>query len=238
MDASDRELQNQALDLARLAGPSFPVELLTAVLGTEKGVLALLDQAILLEDKRPGWVVLSSESDSLPHGRIKPVVEREQSLKLAKAAEALRMPEDRVATYYAAALYNEQARRYWIRAAEKSCDRKAYPDALEYLNQALEVWPWTEAPTDRVRIMREFTRCAAVAGDLDTARRTWEELLEFARDQAIMGLQVEALGQLAGLVDDTVAVTACYKAAAELAEAHLTPAQAVRPLLEYGCQCI
>lgn len=228
------QTHEEALILAGFAGESFPEALITTVVGSNTGVLALVDAGVLAQTDRPGWLKLTDRRPAESAiERLTGAERRECHLALAKAAQSLRLEDDRVAYYYLIAQRLEAARLAWIRAAEQACERQDYPAAHGWLEQALAIWPWNEAPEDRVRILREWARCALNAGASAAARQAWTELAGYAKDSGRPVLRLEALGQLASLAKDGVQVTAFLREAAELAEQHLPPAQAIRPMLDY-----
>ncbi|HSP41860.1 MAG TPA: helix-turn-helix transcriptional regulator, partial [Luteolibacter sp.] len=98
--------------------------------------------------------------------------------------------------------------------------------ALQHIDRCLAIWPWDEAPEDRVRVLREMARCAANARMPDAARKAWEELADHARETGRAPLRAEALQQLARLAIDPAKTQSLLAETAEFAARELSPEEA------------
>lgn len=151
--------------------------------------------------------------------------------RLADAARRLRLAPEFAARHFEAAQQLRPARDSWLAAADRACGRGEPHTALGFIRRALAIWPWTEQPDDRLRVLKEQARCAANAGDLPAATAAWEEIADFARDAERPELQADALRQLAGCARDPVRAGECLENAARIAVSELAPHLAVSHLL-------
>ena len=103
------------------------------------------------------------------------------------------------ARHYLAACRYPEARRLFVRVAEKACGEKRYAEAFDSLDESLRLWPADEEPESRLRVVREMIRCARNCGRLDVAGQALRELLEMAALRHDNTLAVETHQQLADL---------------------------------------
>jgi hypothetical protein len=101
------------------------------------------------------------------------------------------------ARHYAAACNYPEARRIFVREAERACHEKRYSEALEALDEGLRIWPADEETDARMRIVREMVRCARNCGRNDMAVRGLRETLEMAGSAPALALDTHQ--QLADL---------------------------------------
>jgi len=153
---------------------------------------------------------------------------RDHHLALGEAAMRQRMPGETVAAHFEAAHRFDLARTQWLKAGEAACAEGDYRRALQYIDRCLAIWPWDEAPEDRVRVLREMARCAANARLPESARKAWEELADHARESGRVALRAEALQQLARLATDPSKIQSWLAEAADLAASGLPPEDSFR----------
>jgi DNA-binding CsgD family transcriptional regulator/tetratricopeptide (TPR) repeat protein len=230
-----QDIKARTLELASLLGTEFSLTLLQTAAGSRAGVEALFDEGRLTKGKDASTARFGSNAEArkvaakIPWSR-----RRNHCVALGEAARKLRWPAEAIAPFFESAQQPEMARGWWVKAAQKACGEGAYRRALEHLDRALGIWPWTESPDERVAVLRELARCAANGGRLDPARRAWEELADYGADTGQAALEVEALRHLAGLASDPARVSDFLKRAAEVAERGLPDGEAVRQLLVYA----
>jgi DNA-binding CsgD family transcriptional regulator/tetratricopeptide (TPR) repeat protein len=154
-------------------------------------------------------------------------------LAIAQAAIQQRLPADEIAAHFEAAQQFPEARARWIHAGENACATGDYRRALRWIRRSLAIWPWDEAPADRVRVLREMARCATNARDTTAARDAWEELATYAAESGHHALRVDALHELAALLSDPAKTGTILLDAAETASRGLSPADAFRHWIAY-----
>ncbi|RYD62000.1 MAG: hypothetical protein EOP83_15735, partial [Verrucomicrobiaceae bacterium] len=217
-----------ALERAALLGREFPLALLKASGVSDDDLTALFDAGTLTDGKPPGHVRFTNAGEPkklvalIPWSRT-----RDHHLALGEAAKQQRLPAETVAAHFEAAHRFDLARAQWLKAGECGCSAGDYRKALDHIDRCLSLWPWDEAPDDRVRVLREMARCAANARIPDAAaRKAWEELADHALDSGQHALRAESLHQLASLSSDVAKTGALLAEAAELAARELPPAEA------------
>ncbi len=218
-----------AIERAALLGREFPLALLMASGTPEPELAALFDDGTLVPGTQPATARFTDAS--LPKKIVRDIPwsrARDHHLALGGAARQQRLPGEEVAVHFEAAHRFDLARAQWLRAGEADCLAGDFKKALACLDRALAIWPWDEAPDDRVRVLREMARCATNARLPDNARKAWEELAAHARDTSRHDLRAEALHQLAALSSDPVRTGTLLAEAAILASAELAPAEAFR----------
>ncbi|RBP46356.1 regulatory LuxR family protein [Roseimicrobium gellanilyticum] len=135
------------------------------------------------------------------------------------------------AKHYAAACCYPEARRLWVKIAQKACEEKRYADALSAQEETLRIWPANEETDTRIQFIKDMIRCARNCGRLDSAGERLHELLEIADLAQDHELKADAHHQLADMallnLDYTSARTH-LQAAAELAEKSGDEEEAVR----------
>jgi len=210
-------LHGETIALAWLAAAGIPEEKLEEM--TMAGLLEMADA--------PGHVKVVALPGSMPTAaRL-----IEFHARLADAAQQLRLAPELVARHSEAAQQFRPARNSWLSAAEKACACGDHSAALAFISRALAIWPWTEQPDDRLRVLKEQARCAANAGDVSAAAAAWEEIADFARDAENPALHADALRQLARCADDPARVGDYLERAATIAVSGLAPHLAVPHLL-------
>ena len=216
-----------ALERAALLGREFPLALLKASGISEDDLAALFDAGTLTDGKQPGLARFTNASEpkklvaAIPWSRA-----RDHHLALGEAAKQQRLPAESVAAHFEAAHRFDLARAQWLKAGECACSSGNYRKALDHIDRSLSLWPWDEAPDDRVRVLREMARCAANARIPDAARKAWEELADHALDNGHHLLRAESLHQLAGLSSDVAKTGTLLAEAAQVASRELPPAEA------------
>ena len=96
----------------------------------------------------------------------------------------------------------ERARVELMRAAGEFEAACAYRDAATMARRALELWPETHAPDERVSALESHGSWAEFAGDLAEAARSWRELTslgEARQDDAAIALAQRRLGRVFAL---------------------------------------
>lgn len=218
-----------ALERAALAGAWFPLALLRASGVAEAEIVRLFDDGTLMLANQPAHARFARAAEakriaaSIPWSRA-----RDHHLALGEAAMRQRLPGETVATHFEVAHRFDLARAQWLKAGECSCAEGDYRQALHYIDRCLAIWPWDEAPDDRVRVLREMARCAANARVPDSARKAWEELADHALESHHPALRAEALSQLAQLATDPSKSRSLLAEAADFAARELTPEEAFR----------
>jgi DNA-binding CsgD family transcriptional regulator len=218
-----------ALERAALLGREFPLALLRASGIAECELAALFDAGTLVDAGQPGQARFARAAEAkktaaaIPWSRA-----RDHHLALGEAARRQRLPAESIAAHFAAAHRFDLARAEWLKAGEAACAAGDYRVALDRIDRCLALWPWDEAPGDRVRVLREMARCAANARKPESARKAWEELADHARDAGPPALLAESLHQLAGLSSDAAKTGTLLAEAAEIAARELPPADAFR----------
>jgi DNA-binding CsgD family transcriptional regulator/tetratricopeptide (TPR) repeat protein len=216
-----------ALERAALLGREFPLALLKASGVSEDDLAALFDAGTLADGKQPGQARFANAAEpkklvaTIPWSRA-----RDHHLALGEAAKQQRLPAETVAAHFEAAHRFDLARAQWLKAGECACSAGDYRKALDHIDRCLTLWPWDEAPDDRVRVLREMARCAANARIPEAARKAWEELADHALDTGHHHLRAEALHQLAGISSDVAKTGALLAEAAEVAARELPPEEA------------
>jgi DNA-binding NarL/FixJ family response regulator len=223
-----------AIERAALLGREFPLALLKASGIPEADIAALFDDGTLA----PGTFAASAKFNdgSLPKKVARGIPwsrARDHHLALGEAAQQQRLPGDEVAVHFETAHRFDLARAQWLRAGESACHAGDFKKSLQCLDRALAIWPWDEAPDDRVRVLREMARCAANARMAGEACKAWEELADHARDSDRHELRAEALHQLAGLSSDPVQTGILLAEAATLAAEKLGVDACVRHSLAH-----
>lgn len=170
----------EALAKAALLDDPFPTQALLATGSPPEALDPLFDLELL---EATSACEASFTSEPVRQSAISALSwseKRKLSHALADACQSLAQDHALIARLYRDAHQHEAARRHFIKAAEKACQRHAYRDALALIQSAFEIWPVTEAPEERRRVLRELARCASNCSDHETARLVWTELLETA----------------------------------------------------------
>lgn len=194
-----------------------------------EALAALFDDGTLTEGGRPACARFADASAprrivrGIPWSRA-----RDHHLALGEAAKQQRLPAVDAAVHFEAGHRFDLARAEWLKAGENCCQDGDFRNALRHIRRALALWPWDEAPEDRVRVLREMTRCAANARMPEDAGKAWEELAAHALETGLHRLRAEALHQLAALSADPARTAALLAEAAELAVKELGPAEIFR----------
>jgi DNA-binding CsgD family transcriptional regulator/tetratricopeptide (TPR) repeat protein len=218
-----------ARERAALLGRQFPLALLRASGVADAEIAALFDDGTLVSANLPAHARFARAADSnriaaaIPWSRA-----RDHHLALGEAALQQRLPGESVATHFEAAHRFDLARSQWLKAGEIACAAGDYRRALQLIDRCLAIWPWDDAPDDRVRVLREMARCAANARQPESARKAWEELADHARESARHSLRAEALQQLARLSADPSKTQSLLAEAADFAARELPPEEAFR----------
>jgi DNA-binding CsgD family transcriptional regulator/tetratricopeptide (TPR) repeat protein len=219
--------EGSAAIVSLLQGETVPVAWLVEAGVPEADIHAMLGEGVLKAVERPGHVRVREGACGAPAaGDL-----LESHARLAEAARQLRLAPELAARHYESAQQLRPARDCWLAAAEKACGLGDHHAALDGIRRALALWPWTEQPEDRLRVLKEQARCASNAGDSSSAASAWQEIEGYARDAGRPELQAEALRQLAAYSDDPVRLGECLERAAQIAEVDLPPRSAVPHLL-------
>lgn len=218
-EADDAE--NTALVAAVMLEGDVTLPLLAA-LGVTPGQLdALFDQG-LLETVDDSSIRVAAKVDATSVLNAAPWSARRQLHE--RIAALLATKEDKqgaAAKHYAAACCYPEARRLWMKLAQKACEQNRYSEALSAQEEALRIWPANEDAELRIQFIKEMIRCARNCGRLDCAGKMLRELLEIAeltKDQALQGESHHQIADLALLNLDYAAARTHLQAAAELAE--------------------
>jgi DNA-binding CsgD family transcriptional regulator/tetratricopeptide (TPR) repeat protein len=219
---------DDATDLVSLVqGETVPMAWLTEAGVAEARLQEMMESGMLLPAVGPGLLFVVPGIASPPRSsRL-----LELHARLADAARRLRLAPELAARHHEAARQLGHAREGWLAAGEKACRHGQYPAALDFIQRALAIWPWTERPDERVRVLKEQARCAANAGDVSAGESAWEEIKGFARDAGNPELHTEALRHLAEFANDAVRVGEYLARAAEIALSELPPPVAVPHLI-------
>jgi DNA-binding CsgD family transcriptional regulator/tetratricopeptide (TPR) repeat protein len=135
----------------------------------------------------------------------------------------------KAARHFAAACNYPEARRIFVRLAERACHEQRYAEALEALDEGLRIWPADEDAEARLRIVREMVRCARNCGRNDMAIRGLRETLEMAGSDPALAMDThQQLGDLALFEMDFPAARRHFESAATLAEQLSSPDEAAR----------
>jgi DNA-binding CsgD family transcriptional regulator len=218
-----------ARERAALSGPQFPLALLRASGIADAEITTLFDDGTLVAANRPAHVRFARPAmakriaATIPWSRA-----RDHHLVLGEAAMQQRLPGETVAAHFEAAHRFDLARSQWLKAGEIACAAGDYRRALQHIDRCLAIWPWDEAPDDRVRVLREMARCADNARQPDSARKAWEELAHHARESGRAALRAEALQQLARLSTDPAKTQSLLAEVADFAARELQPEEAFR----------
>ena len=234
------EIPLESLDAARVAallGEHFSLQVLVDVGVDLSGLDPLFDNGLLKEEaagqaRFEDFQVREGLLTQLPWS-----FRRRWSLKLAESLEKLKGEPAKLGELFLSAQDFDRARPYLIRAAESACMANEYAKALELLRQVFEIWHPDETSTSRSRLLREMARCAANSGDKEAVVIAWEELLENARIQKDIVLQIEAHQQLAewaGKQGSRARVRDQLQAAAELSSELGDPDKEARHWFEYA----
>ncbi len=157
-----QDIKARTLELASLLRAEFSLTLLQTAAGSKAGVEALFDEGRLKKGTDPSTARLGSHAEArkvavkIPWSR-----RRDHFVALGEAARKLRWPAEAIARFFESAQQPETARGWWVKAAHKACGEGAYLCALDHLDRAHAIWPWTESPDERVAVLRELARCAA-----------------------------------------------------------------------------
>lgn len=214
---------------AALLGREFPLAMLRACGLQETEVAGLFDDGTLVTAAVPAHARFARAADAkriaaaIPWSRA-----RDHHLAIAEAAVQLRLPGEIIAAHCEAAHRFDLARAQWLRAGEGACAAGDYRQALQHIDRCLAIWPWDDAPDDRVRVLREMARCATNARLPESARKAWEELADHAQETKRTALRAEALQQLARLAADPAKTQSLLAEAADLAARELPPEDAFR----------
>ncbi len=223
-----------AAERAALLGREFSLALLRASGITEAEIAEQFDSRKWIEGPQPTVACFTNPAEV--RKILKSITwscRRNHHLALAQAASQQRLPAEEIAVHFEAAQQFPQARAHWNKAGETACANGDYRRALRWIRQALAIWPWDEAPADRVRVLREMARCATNARDTESARSAWEELAAYALESGRHPLRVDALHELAALLSDPVKTGPILLEAAEIASRELSPAEAYRHWMAY-----
>jgi DNA-binding CsgD family transcriptional regulator/tetratricopeptide (TPR) repeat protein len=220
--------RQHALELASLLPDGvLPVPWLEAVGIQPETIASLIQDEIWVATENPAELRFADPAQRTAlAAALAPSPRQTHHHAIANAGQKLRLPPEFIAPHCEATQRFAEARDYWLKAAEKACSRSQYEAALTWIQRALMVWPWTVQPTDRIRVLKEQARCASNGGRLDAVRSAWEELADYASDNSLPLLEVESLRQLAGCADDAFRIADFLSRAADIAERHLTAAQA------------
>ncbi|MES2657144.1 MAG: helix-turn-helix transcriptional regulator [Verrucomicrobiota bacterium] len=223
-----------AAERAALLGREFPLALLRTSRVDESEIAEQFDSGLWVQGGHPALACFGNPVaarkilKSIPWSR-----RRDHHLALGNAALQLRLPPQEVAAHFEAAQQFPQARAQWLKAGECACANGNYRPALGWIRRALAIWPWDDAPSDRVLVLREMARCATNARDSGSAREAWEELAGFALESGRHPLRVDALHELAALLTDPSKAGPLLLEAAEIAGRELSPAEAYRHWMGY-----
>lgn len=222
------------LELASLCEPEIPLAFLREAGAGDAALTTLLDRGELIPAARPGHLRFAATASRTRLAREIPWSRRRQyHERLARSAVRHRLAPEWIARHFTEAHCLPEARQYWLRAGEQACAARDYAAALRCIEQALNVWPWSEDASDRLRVLREMARCALNARQPELARKAWEEIGDYARESCQPALRVEALSQLALHHPDITECGRLLRETARLAGDALPPAEAARHWLNY-----
>ncbi|MCB1122849.1 MAG: hypothetical protein KJT03_14945 [Verrucomicrobiae bacterium] len=234
------EIPLEALEAARAAallGESFSLQVLADAGVAANQLDSLFDEGVLVQDSdiHASFANVACRKQLLKE--IPWSFRRSWSLKLGERLELLKgNPEDIGRLFIAAQLF-DRAKPHLIKGAEKACLCNDYLKALSLLRQVFDIWKENEDPTARMKLLREMARCAANTTDYDTAVIAWEEILENARTEDNLEVQIEAHQQLAqwtGIMGRRQSVREHLQLAAELAGKLDDPASEARQWFEFA----
>ncbi|QIF02826.1 response regulator transcription factor [Roseimicrobium sp. ORNL1] len=218
-DAGD--LGNTALVAAALLEGQIDLPMLAALGVTPQQLDTLFDQG-LLESVDANSARLGKKVDAAATLQSTPwSVQRRLHEKIASLLLPRTDRQAEAAKHYAAACCYPEARRLWVKVAEKACAEKRYPEALTSLEEALRIWPADEETDLRIQFTKEMVRCARNCGRLDLAEDKLGELLgvaDFTKDHELKAEAHHQLADLALLNLDYAAARTHLQASAELAE--------------------
>jgi hypothetical protein len=140
----DQDIKARTLELASLLGQEFSWTLLQTAAGSKAGLEALLEEGRLRKGTDPSTARFGSNAEArklamkIPWSR-----RRDHFVALGEAARELRWPAEAIAPFFESAQQPEMARGWWVKAARKACGEGAFRRALDHLDRALAIWPWT-----------------------------------------------------------------------------------------------
>lgn len=210
-----------ALIMAALLDDPFPLQALVASGVSPESLDPLFDKG-MLEEASPEEATLDSN------------LNRDQILKTATWSEKRKYCSALADTYIGLSLdsviigrllvtaqRHREAREQLVIGAKSACSKNDYRTALQLMNSALEIWPTSEDPIERTRVLKELARCAENCSDFKKARSAWSELLESNPASDNPAERIKTYGRLAKNAEadgDRVFSRECLKSAAQLAE--------------------
>jgi DNA-binding NarL/FixJ family response regulator len=167
-----------ALEIAAVAGPQFDLDMVAELAGGEEILGEPLAHGLLIEID-PGMAAFR-------HGLIRDAFysdiawPRRRTLhrQLAERLEQRGAAHSVVAEHWLAGREPERARRALLLGAETACRARAYRDAADLAQRALELWPEAKFEAERIATLDRFAECAQINADLSAAAAAWREVAE------------------------------------------------------------
>jgi DNA-binding CsgD family transcriptional regulator/tetratricopeptide (TPR) repeat protein len=218
----------EAAEVSAVAGERFRLELVVG-LSSEAGVDELIQTGLIGESDDDHGAFRHALAREALYRDVPWLRRRNLHRELAEGLEALSAPGVEVSFHWVGAHDEERARVELMRAAGEFDAACAYRDAATMARRALELWPETHAPGERVSALERHGSWAEFAGDLAEAARSWRELTSLGEaqdDDAAIALAQRRLGRVLALQGDRSSAIDALSSAADAFAASGDPGSA------------
>jgi predicted ATPase/DNA-binding NarL/FixJ family response regulator len=169
------------LQLAAVAGREFDTALVAELAGGADGLEALLERGLLVEGEPGRGAFRHALTREALYGDISWMRRRALHRQMAERLEADGAPPLAVAQHWLAAKEPERARDALLVASAQACAIRAYRDATDAAQRALELWPDGADEAQRLDVLDQMGQCAQLCGMLPEAARAWREVADARR---------------------------------------------------------
>ncbi len=190
-----------ALEAAAVLGLNLDLDLVEGLVGTEAGLMELLERGLLVEGDPGQATFRHALAREVVYGEVPWPRRRTLHRTIATELAARGTAPAVIAEHWLAGREFEQGRRALLAAADASCAVHAYRDAGRALQRALELWPEDGADGERLSALDRLGACAQQAGDLAGAVRAWDEAATGFRAAGELRATAETERRLAGVLE-------------------------------------